>query len=49
MFQLNGSLGNTVQGREIQENQDFMDVEDQDTEDESNQLLDVPIGVVQLD
>ena len=34
---------------DIQENQDLMDVEDQDTEDESNQLLDVPIGVVQLD
>ena len=32
-----------------QENQDVMDVEDQETEDESNQLLDVPIGVVQLD
>ena len=34
---------------EIQENQDLMDVEDQETEDESNQLPDAAIGVVQLD
>ena len=32
-----------------QENQDVMNVEDQETEDESNQILDVAIGVVQLD
>ena len=32
-----------------QENQNLMDVEDQETEDESNQLLDAAIGVVQLD
>ena len=38
-----------TQDWDIQENQDLMDIEDQDTEDESNQLLDVPIGVVQLD
>ena len=49
VFQLNGSLRNTVQGREIQENQDFMDVEDQEEENHGNQLVDVPNVVVQLD